>query len=51
MTQRPAVSTRPIGPNQIEVRTRCRHSGYRIGLQLGETVTQRVAVCTAIFHH
>ena len=49
--QRPSVSTRPIGENQIEVRTRCPHGGYRIGFQLGETVTQRVAVCTALFHH
>ena len=48
---RPTVSTQPIGENQIEVRTSCRHGGYRIGYQLGETVTQRVAVCTAIFHH
>ena len=49
--QRPTVSTRPIGPNQIEVRTACRHGGYRIGYQLGPTVTVRVAVCAAIAHH
>ena len=48
---RPTVSTRPIGPNQIEVRTACRHGGYRIGYQLGPTVTVRVAVCAAIAHH
>ena len=48
---RPTVSTRPIGPDQIEVRTRCRHAGYRVGFQLGEVVTQRVAVATAVMHH
>ena len=50
---RPAVSTHPIGDraDQIEVRTRCRHGGYRIGYQLGPTMTDRVAVCAAIAHH
>ena len=50
---RPTVSTRLIGdrPDQIEVRTACRHGVYRIGYQLGPTVTERVAVCAAIAHH
>ena len=48
---RPTVSTRPIGPDQIEVRTRCPHAGYRIGYQLRADITERVAVCAAIGHH
>ena len=49
----PTVSTCPIGdrPDQIEVRTACKHGTYRIGYQLGESVTDRVAVCAAIAHH
>lgn len=48
---RPTVSTCPIGPNQIEVRTACRHGAYRTGYQLGETVTERIALCSSLFHH
>lgn len=48
---RATVSTRPISPNQIEVRTRCQHGGYRIGYQLGQVLTERAAVCAALFHH
>ena len=45
------VSVRPIGPDQIEVRTACRHAAYRTGYQLGEVVTERVAVAASIAHH
>ena len=48
---RPSVSTRPIGPDQLEVRTACRHGAIRAGFQLDETITERVVTCTAIFHH
>ena len=45
------VSVRPIGPDQIEVRTACRHAAYRTGYQLGEVVTERTAVAASIAHH
>ena len=48
---RPGVRTRPIGPNQVEVRTACRHGAIRAGFQLDEAITERVAISTAIFHH
>ena len=49
------VSTRPIdagpGIDAIEVRTVCPHGAFRIGYALVPTVTERAAVCAAIFHH
>jgi len=44
------VSVQPIGPDQIEVHVRCRHDGCLTGFQLGEVVTERAAVCSAIMH-
>ncbi len=48
---RPTVSTRPLGPSRIEVRTACRHGAYRVGYQLGETFTERAVLVAAIAHH
>jgi hypothetical protein len=48
---RPTVSARPIGPEQVEVRTSCRHGAYRVGYQLDADLTERGATCAAIFHH
>src|SRR5262245_22853317 len=47
----PTLSTRPIGPNQVEVRVACRHAAHRVGWQLGETVTLRVAATATIGAH
>jgi len=50
---RPSVSVRPLPApeNAVEVRTHCRHGGFRIGYQLDERITERIAVTCALFHH
>lgn len=48
---RATVSTRPLGPGQIEVRTACKHAACRIGWQLGDDLTERLAVAASLFHH
>jgi len=50
---RPSVSVRPLPEpeNAVEVRTHCQHGGYRIGYQLDERVTERIALTCALFHH
>ncbi len=46
-----SVSTRPLGPDQIEVATRCRHATFRIGFALDAIITARVTVAAAVMHH
>jgi len=40
----------PEPEHAVEVHTHCRHGGYRIGYQLDELITERIAVTCALFH-
>jgi hypothetical protein len=42
---------RPLGLDQIEVRTACAPGVYRVGYQLGARVTEQPGVAAAIVHH
>jgi hypothetical protein len=49
---RPSVSVRPLeAPDQIEVRTACKHTAFRTGWQLGPSIDERAAVAASVGHH